>query len=180
MKCINCNKRISSEVTFCPYCGVSINQEFSIDYFKTYIGNNYDILTTKSFSWNSLFFGFIYFFYRKMWVLGIIELLSLFIFYFYLGNYTYLIIFFMNLFIAFNFNSWYLEDCRLKVNLIKDQELDNNKIMELCKKKGGVTKTPIIILLIIIMGVTSFYFVKGVKNIITSVVNENIIRRSTI
>ena len=66
MKCINCNKRISSEVTFCPYCGVSINEDNSVDYFKTYIGNNYDKLTTKSFSWNSLFFGFMYFFYRKM------------------------------------------------------------------------------------------------------------------
>ena len=96
MFCPNCGKEISEDKVFCNYCGRRIlknpinnqvslsplidnnsnnyNSDNNIDFLKDYLGAKYDSFINGGFSFCAFFFGYFYFFYRKMYLFGLVVL----------------------------------------------------------------------------------------------------------
>ena len=98
------------------------------------------------FSFCTLFFGYIYVFYRKMWLLGFIWLLISILLY----NHFWIALG-LNVFIAFCFKEIYLSYVDGKVRKIKEQysNYSGSQLVYICSKKGGTTIIPVIISVII-------------------------------
>lgn len=129
----------------------SLNYSFGSeeDLIKTYVGKNYDKIKNTKFSLPTLFFGPVYFFYRKLYLLGILWIILLIMT---IINPVFpaiaVIIF------STAFSHIYLNEVTKRVRIIKEKNKHQGKdaVLQICKKKGGVNKIiPLISILIIII-----------------------------
>ena len=164
-KCRRCGAIIQNGDNFCRSCGINLlNQKVLCELkeekvndnelINAYIGKNADKLK-NGFSICSLFGGTVYFFYRKMWLLGITWILVNYLFGLYLPSaFLYLFVIF-DIFIAFNFKKYYLNYVKEQIKKIKiyNNYLDNNDLKELCQKNGGTSIIALIITIIIAIAV---------------------------
>ena len=141
--------------------GIKINQvetkvvPFDSELLDAYIGKNAEKIKNKKFSWCTLLFNFIYLFYRKMWLYGILVIIASLVInivvYPYGGLFTLigLIVF------SFKIKGIYLKDAQDKINnLIKENPTKTKEeIKALCMKKGGTTIVPVIIYIILCIAV---------------------------
>ena len=117
------------------------------EYLKAYVGNNYVKIKKSSFSFPTFFFGPIYMFYRKLYMVGFIwVLLSIVAIIFFELYFIAMII------MAILFRNIYFAHALKKVEIIKRRltGLDHETIIKECKKSGGPNiMVPIIIIILI-------------------------------
>lgn len=176
MNCGNCGSNVNPGDMFCQNCGAGINNsnnsqntvinaEILVD---AYIGKNIEELRKGNFSWCTFFFDVFYAFYRKMWLFGILCLLSYLVWAFlivilivllvkqtneitFIQNYVkyYSIIYggiiltslALRLIFSFKFKKAYLKHATKKVEQIKVRNMGktNEEIKKECSKKGGTS-----------------------------------------
>ena len=121
------------------------------DLLDSYIGKNVSGLKNKGFSFNVLFFGIIYIFYRKMWLLGITLLTIVIISILFLPLLSVYIIVATKIYCCIKFKELYLKEVEEQVDKIKEQNPNKTKdeLMQICKKKGGTTIIPVVLLIIL-------------------------------
>lgn len=165
MVCPRCGNVVNDGENFCRVCGSPLNftqndyinnQNKVVDdntLIKAYIGPNADKLTNNSFSWCSFLFGGLYFFYRKMYLLGGIALLISFLLTYYAKSYSVLSLIFLVL-IGIYFKKYYLNEVSKKVERIKKENAtkNTNDLIQICNKEGG-TSLGMLILAIIVYGI---------------------------
>jgi len=147
---------------------------------NAYIGKNADKLK-KGFSWNTLIFGVLYVLYRKMWLLGlcwilinvgiktmpvlldinlpsITQLFKNFDWYEWWQIALVLLPYIINIIMAFLFKKTYSKIVTKKVERIKleNNEKTPDELIQICNKKGGTTKLPVIILILIYIGINIY------------------------
>lgn len=120
------------------------------EYMKAFIANNYEKITKSKFSICAFFLGEIYYFYRKMFLYGII----IFVIRIILGMISPAIMIVLNIVLGIFTNKIYINYAQNKVDSYKLYNKDN--IMELCKKNGG---TSIIMVLISVITEVLLVFV---------------------
>lgn len=110
------------------------------DLIELYVGDKYSKFANTNFNiWAFLFGGF-YFFYRKMILYGIVEILAFTVCTTCIeSEYSYLVPFLVSGLGAFLVNDLYLNHCRQKIqNIINKNESPDVRIMK-CMKSGGAS-----------------------------------------
>lgn len=174
MVCKECGTLLNEEQNFCVVCGkqvegannkeTSLNNSYYSDFdeslLKSYIGNNADKILNlhrkPTFQRNSmpvLYFGILYYFYRKQWLLGLIFLIGELLLILIIPEYSVYVIKFVDAIMLMYFIPYYIKNARTKINKIKEENPNKSKeeLMEICKKKGGTTILPIIGCIIVIV-----------------------------
>lgn len=117
-----------------------------------YIGKKADRLKNGGFSWCTFLFGTYYVLYRKMWIFGII----LWVMSIVIRTVTrklkwldFIINLIIGMFAASLFKEKYLSHVTKKVKEIKEKNANktHEELMAICKKKGGTTILPILLIL---------------------------------
>ena len=135
-----------------------INSANSLDekLLMAFIGNNYDKIIQQNFSVPALFLSWIYTLYRKVYIPSIIGMVAIIILGFLPSTiYTMVILIFV-IVLGINFNRWYVFYAKKQVEKIKisNQAVNENELINICKKKGG-TNLWIAILIYAIFGIVS-------------------------
>ena len=110
----------------------------SDEMLRSFIGPNYEKILRRPFNFGAFFFTFLYFFYRKMTLYGIIVLVvQLVASYFLKSNAYFLII--INLVCAFSANRLYVHYAIKKINklLIDNTEKNLLEVKGMCYQAGG-------------------------------------------
>lgn len=186
MNCGNCGSNVNPGDMFCQSCGAGINNSVSNQntvisddaLIDAYIGKNIQELRKGNFSWCTFFFDVFYAFYRKMWLFGILYLLSYLVLFAlimvlivilvkqtneitFIQNYFkyYLIIYggisltslALRLIFSFKFKKSYLKHATKKVEQIKVRNMGktNEEIKKECSKKGGTSIVGIFLALLL-------------------------------
>ncbi len=121
------------------------------DLVRAYIGPNADEMLKENFSFCSFFWGALYAFYRKMWILGSLWILANVILIMILRTLSSILVFGITIFMAITFKKYYIKHVREEVDKIKKENpgKSQNELIEICNKKGGTTIIPIIIMVVI-------------------------------
>lgn len=108
------------------------------DLIELYVGDKYSKFANTNFNIWAFLFGGVYFFYRKMILYGIIEILAFTVCTTCIeSEYSYLVPFLVSGLGAFIVNDLYLNHCRQKIqNIINKNENPDVRIMK-CMKSGG-------------------------------------------
>ena len=155
MYCIKCGKEIPEGAKFCTNCGTSVdgiktNIDNNViedeDLISSYVGNNYDIIKQKGFSFPALFTS-LYLLYRKMYAyffLYIVIASILVIF----GPILYLAMIIMS---GFFMNNIYMSFAKNRVYDIKrkNPNASREELKEICARKGGTSIVGPIIYIVI-------------------------------
>ena len=110
----------------------------SDEMLRSFIGPNYDKILRRPFNFGAFFFTFLYFFYRKMTLYGIIILIVQLVASYFLSNYAYLLII-INLVCTFSANRLYEHFAINKINklLIDNTEKNLLEVKGMCYQAGG-------------------------------------------
>lgn len=140
-------------------------------YVKAYIGVNYEHIKNSKISFPALFFGAYYLLYRKVWNYALIYIIINAAAQLLLGDsLSTLTAIILNIYTAYKFKDIYLKKVDNHVERIKQENLDktNEELINLCKKKGGVTIAAPIIgffgIYIIIFLIAVIFFFLGFTN----------------
>lgn len=119
-----------------------------------YIGPNVDKLKTNGFSFCTFFFGIMYVFYRKMWLLGIIWMALAVVTSMFLSSFQLVINIIFSLVMAIKFKGMYINHVREEVYKIKDlnTKKTDEEIAMICQSKGGTSVGLVILSIIIYFG----------------------------
>lgn len=144
------------------------------EFIRAYVGNNYDKIKNSKFSLSTFFFGPIYFFYRKLYKIGIIWLVISII----LGWAFPLLALIIRIIISINFSNTYLKEVEKRVKTIRTQNknLDKETLLNRCKIKGGTNILIVIIYIVFwIIVIISFitYFTQNIYQELTQSTLEN-------
>ena len=123
------------------------------DYFKAYIGNNYEKIKNSTFSLPCFLLGSLYLFYRKLYTIGSIWIIFSIVF---ISNPV--LYFISTIIMAVSFKTIYFNYISKKITKIKNsyQGLDYETIKNKCQKSGGTSLIlPTIIITIILMIIIS-------------------------
>lgn len=120
------------------------------DFIKAYIGKNYDKIKSQKFSFPTFFLGSIYFFYRKLYALGLIWMIVIFI----LGIMNLAFLLMGQIILACSFSKIYLNIVKNRIKAIAMQNKRNSQdeIITQCKQKGGTNIILPFLLVFIILG----------------------------
>ena len=165
MFCTNCGKKLNKNDHFCKYCGKMITlkeknvvhpnnihkdvqENVKPDFEKIYLNTNKENFCKNKINICAFLFGPYYLLYRKMYLYGIIWLLLNF----FVGIFTsdwisFLFHVVLAFYFALEFNFLYQK--KMEDDLKQVNKLDKNNQIDFCKRKGGTTILPIIIVLII-------------------------------
>ena len=151
----------------------NFDKSFEIDdkeLLSTFVGNNYDKISTNSINVSALLFGVFYLLYRKMFWYGIL-LFILEIIIYNIFNIPYLILV-VNIILCFTFNKFYLSISKKRINTLKKKNPTAGQagLVLLCSKYGGTSVGNIIlgflveiIIVVLCLIILSFF---GVGNVI--------------
>ncbi len=135
-----------------------INSANSLDekLLMAFIGNNYDKIIQQNFSVPALFLSWIYTLYRKVYIPSIIGMVAIIILGFLPSTIYTMVILIFAIVLGINFNKWYVFYAKKQVEKIKisNQTVNENELINICKKKGG-TNLWIAILIYAIFGIVS-------------------------
>lgn len=148
------------------------NMNDNDDLINSYIGKNADKLKKGGFSPNTFFFGVIYVFYRKMWLLGLIWLAIISVLSLLLPPlYADIILIIFGIAISVKFKKFYLKHVEKKVNKIKlaNPEQPKEQLIKICSKKGGTTIIPVIIAIVL----CAFLLFMVLSNVIKTYMDAN-------
>ena len=138
---------------------IESNQSLDEKMLITFIGINYDKITTKKFSISAMFLSWMYMLYRKMYIPSIIGMIVIRILALILEPIYTIIILSFCVVLGLNFNKWYVAYSKKQVDKIKTNNPNANEmeLINICKKKGG-TNIGVAILIYIIFMISGFIF----------------------
>ena len=184
MFCTNCGNKIEEGNKFCPSCGTPANNtqtnnqstnnglvlgNFDYDkYEEAYVGEKYNTLKNKTFSWSAFFLGPVYLAYRKMYMYAIIAIIAGLL----VGVFIPIPLV-VELLYGFMTIKLYFNDVHSKVSQLKlkNSELSEDQLLELCRKKGGVSLAGAILFFVaIVLFVVAIVFLFAF--LFTSVIKE--------
>lgn len=139
-----------------------------------YIGANHKKIVHKRFNFAALFFGALYFFYRKMSVFGLLLLILNVV----LMNYFPLGILILCLFCGLFTNKIYVNHVKKKIDIIQKRNMDAGlpALLLICEKEGG-TSASMVLVGIILSGAISFVFSKYATDIDYKALLDNLINK---
>ena len=128
-----------------------IGEDNTADFIAAFIGEDYKWIVNKPINIYALLFSWMYFIYRKMYIVGIVGLAITGIIYIVMPILLPILIILSMVLSAVLFNSLYLMFVKAKVQRIVDKYEDETDafIIEQCIRKGGVN-TPIALLIFFI------------------------------
>ena len=135
---------------------------YTVDqYARAYIGEDYDWIVEKKINIFALLLSWMYFVYRKLYVIGILGLV-LTGFAIHAGTMVlipYIVI--VMLLSGIFFNQIYLFIINGRVSRIKDlySDLDGDEVKEICRKKGGVSVLKALIIFCIFLGIVLLTYI---------------------
>lgn len=134
---------------------------------RLYIGENYDNITGKKFNTSGFLFSFVYLFYRKLFLFGILVFLANLLLVAIVRNIYFTILF--NLIVGLFFNRVYLSYVKTKIKEIEDKSHDTQDIHDGCLKTGGTSLVSCIVGIIICiftsLGVLFGFGIVSVKSV---------------
>ena len=166
--CPKCGFAIDQNSFFCPMCGTEILASYNNDIndealINSYIGKNFDKLDKSKFSIYTFLGGFLYFFYRKMWLIGFIWLTAVCAVGALVYPFHFILFLYFRIVMAIKFKEIYYKHVENQVNKIKMKNADKSKmeLVAICSKKGGVSFAPVVgvILLYVIFLIFCFVMV---------------------
>ena len=106
----------------------------------SFIGNNYEKITTKKFNFAAFFFTTFYLFYRKRVLAGLLFMIANILITNYITNYYYIVLG-LAVALGFFFNKKYVEYAKKKVRSIKYTNFKESpeELKKMCAKKGGTS-----------------------------------------
>ena len=120
-------------------------ESISDDYYiKEFIGDNSEKIMNKKFNFSAFFFGYLYFFYRKHFIFGIIGILQLYIIPGVLYELEYDVIpmaicsLIVSIILAALFNKFYVNMAKKEVDSAKNK-YTNYELIDYLNKKGGTS-----------------------------------------
>ena len=135
----------------------NINVEKSDDevYLEEYMGKNYEKISTKLLNFGAFFFSYLYLFYRKMYLLGIIVLAIQTALILYVNQYVALVV---NVILLFTTNIIYTGHAKRKIKKIKNSSGSKLKenLVNVCADKGGISKKAVFLGLVLTIGIFVF------------------------
>ena len=135
-----------------PYLGIA-------HYVEIYIGEDYKWIVERPFNIYALLLSWVYFLYRKLYLIGIIGLvLTGFIIKLYSPILPYYIVVVMVL-CGLLFNPIYLFIVKRRVNRLKDKYGEGKKLEDACFDKGGVNTPKALLIFFIFLGVLLLTFI---------------------
>ena len=147
MKCPKCKAEIDDNSKYCDYCGNKIEENINKEeikkeeitdeeYYKYFIGNNYNKFKNK-FNIFAFLLGGIYIFYRKQYIFGTIYILLTII----LIIFNPYIAIILHLLLGITFNQQYVKFARRKAHQIKIKNINKSKqeILKTCNEKGNTS-----------------------------------------
>lgn len=144
------------------------------DLLEAFIGENYNKITTRVFNFSGFFFSSLYFFYRKMFVYGILLfLINLLINTLFNQQIVFLL---FNILCGFFVNKIYLFYANRKIEKIKrkNPNMSISELMSLCSRKGGTSLGKAILGLLLQIGVGFLILIisllLGITSIFTSLI----------
>lgn len=173
MYCPKCGSKICEQEKFCKYCGSKLidiendnnNNSYLSDklLIEAYVGKNYEKINNNKFSIPTLLFGFFYFLYRKLYLytffLFLLYIVTGILFY----DYIYIVNIIISILLAINFSNIYMSFVKQKINEIKieNKNKSNDELLEICKKRGGTSAIPVVVvslsIFIIVVFVISWF-----------------------
>ena len=122
-----------------------------------YIGNNYNKIISKKFSFTAFFLSWMYTLYRKMYIPSIIGMIIIIISGFLPSTVYYGLIFVFAIVLGVNFNKWYIVYLKKQIEKIKinNQNVSENELINICRQKGGTNIWMSIIIYIIFVIVSN-------------------------
>lgn len=177
MKCQKCGKKLRKNELFCTMCGyynansASDDQEKDFDllndddndveidnvslddsndepdFLECFIGEDYNLIKKSKFNIYSFIFNYIYFIYRKMYLIGILGLGVTLLVAIFLSNYFTIFILISMIVMGLFFNKIYVFYANMKIDKILKQYSgsDNYTLKKICAEKGGVNFIPAIV-----------------------------------
>ena len=135
---------------------------------KAYVGNNYDKLKSGSWSWCAFLFGSLYYFYRKMWLLGLLWYAIAIVGNLFLQSLMRLINLVLIIVGSIKFMEWYLKHVNEQVAKIKMENpgKTQEELASICRKKGGTTAIPIVIFVLLYLAIILFTGIPAIMSII--------------
>ena len=150
------------------------------DIFRAWTGKSnefYYKINNKNFNFCMLFFGLLYIFYRRMYLVGVIMwviniLISIFGYMFIGPIGTIIIEIIVSIIYGFAFYPLYRWNFKRKINKQKMYGATNEELLTYSKQKGGVSWTLVIISLVIPACIYLFVFITGVGLMVYNSANE--------
>ena len=188
MKCKNCGESLKKNELFCSTCGYyngekEINdwdmEESLLDESKennverdekqdeenrlveSYVGKDYKRIKKGFFNIWAFLLNWIYVFYRKMYLEGLLGLVvSLCILYFY-EKYLWIYYVIIDIILGLVFNKYYIWTAKRRVEAIKNnnENKDNYSLNNICMRKGGSNLFLTLIVYIIFLAIVVLHFV---------------------
>lgn len=119
-----------------------LNNSINNDLLRSFIGKNYDKITTKPFNFAGFFFTTGYMFYRKMFLYGILWfIINLIIINLIEQSKQFFVTLILNIVVGFFVNKLYLYYANKKISKIKlkNSQKEFNELKEICASKGGTS-----------------------------------------
>ena len=179
-KCKNCGIEIDENHTYCPLCGMSlddveygdnglINNDLLVDAF---IGDKASVIKNSKFSIWTFVFSCFYILYRKMWLYALIWFIISILCMFLPIVLGLTILISLNVVGAIFFSKIYLNYSKKQVSKIRNdnKSLNQDGLISICKVKGGTSYVgliivfAVIILIVCISLLISMYKSKNLKN----------------
>ena len=152
-------KRFVSKINYGPQIFKNDDEFYLLD---VYISKNINKMK-NGFSWPAFFFSSLYFFYRKMWLLGVITIIFNGTLGFLVKNplISFGISLIYNIIIASKFKDMYLKKALEEVDRVRAENPNktDEELAEIVKNRGG---TSTVVLIIIFVGLIITFIVNGV------------------
>ena len=188
MYCKKCGAKLEEQDTFCYFCGATVEKLTDTlekdNYYKStsidtdnllniFIGPNANKIKEEKFSLPVFFLGPLYLFYRKtplaafLWIIA--DIVSLI----FIPQYLLILLIISNIIFAIKYNEFYIETAKSKIEKIKEKNSNksSDEIINIVKRKGGVSIVSIILIIII-----SIVFSIGIMIVSTLLVMDSSIR----
>lgn len=195
MYCYKCGTKINESDKFCKNCGANLSDNFTQqfayidenitddDLKKAYIGNNADKLKSGRFSLPTLLLGIYYLLYRKMWLCSILWLIvvvvSNILAFVYKISYLSILPLVYIIILSSLFTNLYSLKVEKAIKKIKqnNQDKSNKELINICKRKGGVSIASVIILIVAVVLISIFvcsvYIAEQVEKTINNKYDKN-------
>ena len=143
-----------------------VPENYKEDLLKVYIGNNYEKVINKTYSFNGLILSYFYLLYRKMYVIPIVLFVICTILV-YITDMWFIYLLPCLLF-AFLFNKLYIKKAEVYISKINIEEKKYGDIKIECKRAGGTSFIPVIcglfLFIFIIFGIAFICAKSGSKS----------------
>ena len=142
---------------------------------RSFVGPNYEKISGRPINFAAFFFSYIYMFYRKMYVYGIVALIIFFALMYFLPSSLMGLSLIINIALLLAFNPIYMKYSKSKVEEIKNkkQGKSQTELMEITRNEGGVSTRNIFIAVGVSILISGSFYAMGIANIMKAAANKS-------